>query len=92
MLIIPDPAPDGALGNKKEADVLGKAHMNVNEVMADMRQHGFPISPKKFNRMVDAGMLPFVKILAVSPGGRRTQLILRRDYEQWRKTELEVIT
>lgn len=68
---------------------MERFHMNVNEVMEDMRRHGFRISPKKFNQMVDAGLLPFVKILSVSPGGRRTQLILRRDYETWCKEQLE---
>ena len=71
---------------------MNRFHMSVNEVMTDMRRHGFPISPKKFNLMVDAGLLPFVQILAVSDGGRRTQIILRRDYESWRNKELEAIT
>jgi hypothetical protein len=69
---------------------MEKSYMNVNEVMDDMRQHGFKISAKKFNMMVDQGQLPFVKVLAVSAGGRRTQSIFRRDYEAWRKEHLEV--
>lgn len=68
---------------------MDRLHMNVNEVMADMRNYGFRISPKKFNQMVDSGLLPFVKILSISPNGRRTQIILRRDYESWRKETLE---
>lgn len=68
---------------------MNRVHMNVNEVMEDMREHGFPISPKKFNQMVDAGLLPFVNILRISPNGRRTQIILRKDYESWRKETLE---
>lgn len=69
---------------------MGKEHMNVNEVMNDMREHGLRMSPGKFNLMVDAGMLPFVKVLRISPNGRRTQVILRKDYEDWRKEKLEV--
>lgn len=69
---------------------MGKEHMNVNEVMNDMREHGLRMSPEKFNLMVDAGMLPFVKVLRISPNGRRTQVILRKDYEDWRKEKLEV--
>lgn len=71
---------------------MEKFHMNVNEVMADMRQHGMRMSPKKFNLMVDAGLLPFVQVLAVSPGGRRTQIIPRKEYESWRNKELEAAT
>lgn len=66
--------------------------MNVNEVMADMRKNGLRISQKKFNLMVDEGLLPFVKVLSVSTGGRRTQVIFRRDYESWKNKELEAIT
>lgn len=69
---------------------MDKLQMNVNEVMADMRQHGMPMSPRKFNLMVDAGYLPFVKLLQVSAGGRRTQVIFRRDYEAWRDEKLGV--
>lgn len=69
---------------------MNKLQMTVNEVMADMRQHGMPMSPGKFNLMVDAGFFPFVKILRVSAGGRRTQVIFRRDYEAWRDEQLGV--
>ena len=67
---------------------MNKLQMTVNEVMADMRQNGMPMSPGKFNLMVDAGCFPFVKILRVSAGGRRTQVIFRRDYEAWRDEQL----
>lgn len=71
---------------------MNRLQMNVNEVMADMRHHGLRISPKKFNMMVDAGLLPFVRVLSISPGGRRTQVIFRKDYESWRNKEMEAIT
>ena len=77
---------------KKEAAFVekNKAHMNVNEVIADMRQHGFKMSPKKFNMMTDAGLLPFVHVLSVSACGRRNLVIRRKDYVNWRDKELEV--
>lgn len=71
---------------------MDKISMTVNDVLADMRRHGLRMSPKKFNLMVDAGLLPFVKVLSTSPAGRRTQVIFRRDYETWRNQQLEVTT
>jgi hypothetical protein len=71
---------------------MDKINMNVKEVMADMRQNGMKISQKKFNLMVDAGLLPFVKVLAIGECGKRTQVIRRRDYEAWRNKELEAVT
>ena len=69
---------------------MDRPFMNVNEVMEDMRRFGYKISAKRFNMMVDQGEFPFVKVLTVSAGGRRTQSIFRKDYEAWRKEHLEV--
>ena len=70
---------------------MKKINMTVNEVLADMRQNGWKMSPRKFNMMVDAGLLPFVKVLKVNDGGRRNQVIFRKDYENWKKEQLEGI-
>ena len=71
---------------------MNKLEMTVNEVINDMRNHGLRMSQKKFNIMVDSGILPFVKVLYVSPNGRRTQVIFRREYEAWRDNNLGVNT
>lgn len=68
---------------------MDKLTMTVNEVLGDMRKNGIRMSPKKFNFMTDAGMLPFVKVVSVSAGGRRTQVIMRREYNAWLNTILE---
>lgn len=69
---------------------MDKLTMTVNEVLGDMRQNGIRMSPKKFNFMTDEGMLPFVKVIRVSEGGRRTLVIMRREYQTWLKSILEV--
>lgn len=68
---------------------MDKLTMTVNEVLVDMRKNGIRMSPKKFNFMVDSGMLPFVKVVSVSNGGRRSQMIMRQGYQNWLKTILE---
>lgn len=81
---------DGAPTTKKKGDVMDKLTMSVNEVICDMRNHGIRMSPKKFNLMVDSGVLPFVKVVGRTLEGRRSQVILRQEYYRWRKTILEV--
>lgn len=66
--------------------------MTVNETIDDMRRNGIRMSPKKFNCMVDSGVFPFVKIVRVSANGRRTQFIMRQEYQNWLKSVLEVNT
>ncbi len=77
--------------NRKGED-MDKLTMTVNETMDDMRRNGIRMSPKKFNFMVDSGMFPFVKIVRVNTTGRRTQLIMRQEYQNWLKSVLEVNT
>ena len=63
---------------------MKKPTMSVNEVMSDMRSLGMSMSNKKFNQAIDSGCFPFVKVLGVSDAtGRRTILIMRKDYEDW---------
>lgn len=63
--------------------VKNKIRMTAHEVMQDLRERGFSISQKSFNTFVENGTFPFVKILSVGDTGRRTYMILRRDYESW---------
>jgi hypothetical protein len=76
--------------HQEKGDVRDKLTMSVNEVICDMRNHGIRMSPKKFNLMVDSGVLPFVKVVGRTLEGRRSQVILRQEYYRWRKTILEV--
>lgn len=63
---------------------MKKPTMSVNEVMSDMRSLGMSMSSKKFNQAIDAGCFPFVKVLGSSEAtGRKTVLIMRKDYEDW---------
>lgn len=64
--------------------------MSVNEVINDLRKHGIRMSPRKFNIMVDSGVFPFVKVVGHTLQGRRSQVILRQEYNNWLKTFLEV--
>ena len=69
---------------------MDKLTMTVNEVLSDMRKNGIRMSPKKFNFMVDSGMFPFVKLVRITTHGRRTQVIMRQEYQTWLKSVLEV--
>lgn len=77
---------------KSKGDVMDKLTMSVNEVFEDMRKHGIRMSPRKFNLMVDSGLLPFVRLIGLTTEGRRRQVILRQEYHNWLKTILEVNT
>lgn len=69
---------------------MDKLTMSVNEVLNDMRKNGIRMSPRKFNFMVDSGLLPFVKIAGRTLEGRRSQIIMRQEYNEWLKSILEV--
>ena len=63
--------------------MAASATMNVNEVMADMRKRGCRIAYGNLMNGVEMGLFPFVHTLAVSKGGRRSNMILRTEYERW---------
>ena len=58
--------------------------MTLNEVMADMRSCGYSISQKTLSDGMAAGAFPFGKLLSTGETGRRTFIILRREYEIWK--------
>lgn len=62
---------------------MKKPKMTINEVLSEMRDSGFKISQKTFYEGVDNGIFPFVHILSVGEAGRRSVLILRKEYESW---------
>ena len=57
--------------------------MTVAEVMQDMRRRGQPISHSFLCDLMASGECPFATHLRTGATGRRTFLILRKDYENW---------
>lgn len=66
----------------------GGERMTMNEVMDDMRVCGFPISQKTLSDGMVAGVFPFGTLLSTGQTGRRTFMILRRDYETWKNENM----
>lgn len=62
--------------------------MTMIEVMNDMRDCGFPISQKTLSDGMVAGVFPFGTLLSTGKTGRRTFMILRRDYETWKNENM----
>lgn len=62
--------------------------MTMNEVMSDMRSCGFSISQKTLSDGMVAGVFPFGTLLSTGQTGRRTFMILRRDYETWKNQNM----
>lgn len=62
---------------------MKKARMTVHDVIADMRERGFPIGLKTLSAGIDQGLFPFIRVIGVGETGRRNLLILRKDYEDW---------
>jgi hypothetical protein len=64
------------------------ARMTMIEVMNDMRDCGFHISQKTLSDGMVAGVFPFGTLLSTGKTGRRTFMILRRDYEIWKNENM----
>ena len=60
-----------------------KPRMSVNDVLAEMRQRGMPIGQGTLSDGIADGTFPFGKVISTGKAGRRTFLILRRDFEKW---------
>ncbi len=60
-----------------------KARMTLLDVCADLRSRGMGLTQKTVSDCIESGVFPFGRILSVSPNGRRTFLILGKDYEAW---------
>lgn len=67
---------------------MGDYRMTMNEVMDDMRSCGYPISQKTLSDDMVAGVFPFGTLLSTGQTGRRTFMILRRDYENWKNENM----
>lgn len=62
--------------------------MTMDEVLEDMRRHGQRISQPILSDWMASGNCPFAIHLRTGSTGRRTFMILRRDYEKWRDQNL----
>lgn len=62
---------------------MAKARMTLQDVCADLRRRGLGMTQKTLSDCIESGAFPFGRILSVSPNGRRTFLILGKDYEAW---------
>lgn len=65
-----------------------KPRMSINEVCDDMRHRGMSVSHKTLSDGLVSGVFPFGELLGLSPTGRRSFLILRRNYEAWANENL----
>ena len=62
--------------------------MTVQEVMRDMRNCGERISQETLTNGMAAGVFPFGTMVSEGATGRRTFIILREQYEQWKKENM----
>lgn len=62
---------------------MAKARMTLLDVCNDLRSRGMGLTQKTVSDCIESGAFPFGRILSVSPNGRRTFLILGKDYEAW---------
>lgn len=70
---------------------MSSPKISVTDVIKDMRKHGMSMSPRTFFYGIESGAFPFAKIIGVSENtGRRTVLIMRKDYEEWAEEYLYV--
>lgn len=57
--------------------------MSLLDVCKDLRSRGMHVNQKTVSEGITQGAFPFGRILRVSPNGRKTFLILGREYERW---------
>ena len=62
---------------------MAKARMTLLDVCNDLRSRGMGLPQKTGSDGIETGTIPVGRILSVSPNGRRTFLILGKDYEAW---------
>lgn len=68
---------------KKRRKAMATPRMTIKEVADDMRRRGMGMAYKTIGDGIASGKLPFGTIINTGETGRRTFLILRRDYEVW---------
>ena len=57
--------------------------MTLDDVLADMREHGMSMSKDALSRCLKEGIFPFAHILNPEVTGKTNFLIMRKDYEAW---------
>lgn len=62
---------------------MAKPRMTIKEVADDMRSRGMGLAYKTITDNIENGTFPFGTVIGTGETGRRTFLILRRDYEDW---------
>lgn len=60
-----------------------KPRMTITEVCDDMRSRGMSLGHKTLSDGLVSGVFPFGSLIGTSPTGRRSFMILRKDYETW---------
>lgn len=69
---------------------MKKPRMTLDDVLADMREHGMSMEKKALSECLKRGVFPFATVLGIGPTGRANFLIMRRDYEKWAKEYLRM--
>lgn len=64
--------------------------MTIKEVADDMRSRGMGMHNYTITENIANGTFPFGTVIKTGESGRRTFLILRRDYEDWANKYLAV--
>lgn len=62
---------------------LKRPKMSSNEVIEDMRRRGFRIGYRSLTIGFEKGIYPFIRLMGVGESGRKSFLILRKEYEKW---------
>lgn len=64
--------------------------MTIKEVADDMRRRGMGMAYKTIAANIENGTFPFGTVVSTGETGRRTFVILRRNYEDWADKYLAV--
>lgn len=62
---------------------MGKPRMTLQEVLTEMRRRGMSIGQATLADMIEAGKVPFATMIGYGDTGRRSFLIMRKDFERW---------
>lgn len=68
---------------------MEKPRMTLQEVLTEMRRRGMSIGQATLADMIEAGKVPFATMIGYGDTGRRSFLIMRKDFERWADEYLE---
>lgn len=71
---------------------MASPRMTLLDVCKDLRSRGMGLTQKTVSDGIESGVFPFGRVLATNASGRRTFLILRKDYEAWADEYLGAIS